>query len=117
MGKGFPRLVQMHEKYGKNGLVILTVTVDDPKDAAARAAVEKFLAKKSYPFRTMNLDGDQEKLPTLDFGGGVPGVFVFDRDNRYVKKLPLYDRDRKETVEEFDYDLIEKAVAGALQKK
>src|SRR4051812_661308 len=113
MGHGFPRLVQMHEKYGKDGLVVLTVTVDDPKDAAARTVVENFLAKKTYPFRTLNLDADVEKLPTLDFGGGVPGAFVFNRDNRYVKKLPLYDRVKKQELEEFDYDAIEKTVAEA----
>jgi hypothetical protein len=107
----------MHDKYAKQGLVILTVTIDNPKNAAARADVEKFLAKKVPPFRTLNLDADPEKLPPpVNFGGEVPAGFVFNRDNRYVKKLPLFDA-KGEPTEFFDYDVMEKAVSEALQKK
>jgi hypothetical protein len=116
MGEGIPRLVKMHEKYGKDGLVILTVTLDSPKDAEARAKVEQFLAKKKPPFRTVNLDAEPDKLPTtLDFGGGVPGAFVFNRANRYIKKVPLVKGDK--TLEDLDYGVLEKAAIGALEKK
>jgi hypothetical protein len=109
MGEGFPHLVEMQKKYGPENLVVLTVTLDNPKDAEARAVVEKHLAKKAWPFRTVNLDADPEKLPaTLDFGGGVPGAFVFNRDNRYVKKA---------MADGFSYDTVEKAVAEAVKKK
>ena len=111
----------MHDKYGKDGLVILTVTLDDPKDAKARASVERFLATKLFkgrtpPFRTLNLDADPEKLPpTLNFNG-FPGAFVFNRENRYVKKLPLLDA-RGEPIEEFSEAAMEKAALEALKGK
>jgi hypothetical protein len=105
----------MHDKYGKDGLVILTVTLDDPKDATARASVERYLGrtlakgKKELPFRTLNLDVDPTKLPpTVNFGGGSPGVFVFNRENRYVKKLQPG---------ESTPEAIEKAISELIKKK
>jgi hypothetical protein len=60
---------------------------------------------------------DPAKLPpTLNFGGAVPGAFVFNRDNRHVKKLPRVDA-KGEPVEDFDYDVIDKVVAEQLLKK
>jgi hypothetical protein len=106
----------MHERYAKDGLVILTVTLDDPKDAKTRASSEGFLAKVKPPFKTLNLDATPEKLPpTLNFNG-FPGAFVFNRQNRYVKKLPLIDA-KGEPIEEFDYDVLTKAATTALEKK
>ncbi len=106
----------MHEKYGKDGLVILTVTLDDPKDAKTRALSEGFLAKVKPPFRTLNLNATPEKLPpTLNFNG-FPGAFVFNRQNQYVKKLPLIDP-KGEPIEDFDYDVLMKAAITALDKK
>ena len=67
-------------------------------------------------FRSFALDLSPEKHPsTLQFGG-VPGVFVFNRDNRYVMKLPVLDA-KGNTIEEFDYATIEKVVAEQIQKK
>jgi hypothetical protein len=104
----------MLDKYGKDGLVILGVTLDDPKDATARKNVVEYLQKRKVPFDNVNLESPRPK--TLDFGGFVPGAFVFNRDNHHVKKLPRID-DKGEPVEEFDYDVIEKIVADLLRKK
>ena len=35
----------MHDKYGKDGLVVYSVLLDDPKDAGLRATGDKYLAK------------------------------------------------------------------------
>lgn len=113
----------MHDKHAKDGLVILTVTMDlasrtDKDRAEGRAAVEKYLADKKPPFRTVNLDiVDPMKPPaSLNFGGEVPGAFVFNRDGNYVLKLPLVD-DKGDSVKEFDYDAVDKAALEALKKK
>src|SRR5438093_274023 len=111
----------MHDKYAKDGLVVLTVTLDDPKDVKARASVEKFLGTRLFkgrkpPFRTLNLDANPDRLPpTLNFNG-FPGAFVFNRENRYVKKLPLLDAEGQ-PLEEFSEDAFEKAALEALKKK
>jgi hypothetical protein len=107
----------MLDKYGKEGLVVLGVTLDDSKDEAARKGVIAYLQKQKVPFTNVNLQGTAETRPkTLDFGVGVPAAFVFNRDNRYVKKLPRVDA-KGEPVEDFDYDVIEKLVAELVRKK
>ena len=105
----------MHNKHARDGLVILTVTLDDPTDAKARASVESYLnnklfkATKALPFRTLNLDVDPEKRPAPVNFTGSPGVFVFNRDNRYIERL---DSDKAG-----DPKVIDKLVAEALKKK
>jgi hypothetical protein len=109
----------MLNKYGKDGLAVIGVTLDDPKDAQARARAAKFLEKQKVPFRNVALDAPPEKRPApLQFitKSGVPGVFVFNRDNRHVKKLPVLDA-KDEPVEEVKEDVIEKVVAEQIKKK
>ena len=107
----------MHDKYGKDGLVILTVTLDNPRDAKVRASVERYLGRlfkdRKAPFRTLNLDANPDRLPpTLNFNG-FPGAFVFNRANRYVKKLPLLDAEGQ-PLEEFSEDAFEKAALACI---
>jgi hypothetical protein len=112
----------MHEKYGKDGLVVLTVTMDEATEdtqeerAQHRKSVETFLTKAKLPFRTYNLDFDPKKPPpTLAFTSGVPRVFVFNRDNQYLLRLPVVDKDR-EVVTDVTEAAIEKAIAEAVKK-
>ena len=98
--KGIPHLVKMHEKHAKDGLVILSVTMDDSEDEKERAKfredTNKYLADKKPPFPTYDLDFDRKKPPatlTGDEFSGNPRVFVFNRDNQYALKelAPDYD--------------------------
>src|SRR5262249_50298807 len=123
MDEGIPHLVKMHDKYGKDGLVILTVTMDEDADASAeeraanRAKVSKYLAQKKLPFPTYDLNFDPKKPPsTLTFSDGVPRVFVFNRDNQYSLRLPVLN-DKREVVKEVEPDAIEKAIVEAVKKK
>jgi hypothetical protein len=109
----------MLDKYGKDGLVVIGVTLDGPKETKARESAAAYLDKQKVPFRNVALDVPPEKLPAnLAFivKSGVPGAFVFNRDNRYVKKLPLLDA-KDEPIEEMDYDVVEKVVAEQIKKK
>lgn len=106
----------MHEKYGKDGLEVLTVITDDPKEARSSANARKFLAEKlKVKFRSVQVD-----INTFDFDKkinslGVPAAFLFNRDNLWVNRWPSFD-DKGMVVEEVDYDLIEKAVSGQMKK-
>jgi hypothetical protein len=119
MTKGIPHLVEMHDKHGKDGLVVFTVTLDSPTDVKARQKVEAYLAKRKLPFRTMNLDQQDPKKPplTLDFGGGVPGVFVFNRDNRHVLKLPQLATPTNSEEKAYDLDVLHAAIEAEMKKK
>jgi hypothetical protein len=107
----------MLDKHGKQGLVVFGVTLDDPTDEKARQSILRYLEKKKITFQNYHLDADPKKRPrTLDFGGGVPGAFVFNRANQHVKKLPRLDA-KGEPVEDFDYDKIDKAILEELSRK
>jgi hypothetical protein len=106
-------------KYGKDGLAVLGVTLDNPKEIKAHESVRTWLAQKKVPFRNVVLDVDPDKRPPSLRAVtqiGVPGAFVFNRSGQYVKKLPLIDA-KDEPVEEMDYDTIEKVVAGEIKKR
>jgi hypothetical protein len=109
----------MLDKYGKDGLAVIGVTLDAPKETKARENAAKFLEKLKVPFRNFALDVPEDKRPApLGFisKAGVPGVFVFNRDNRYVKKLPVLDA-KDEPIEPVDPAVIEKIIAEQIKKK
>jgi hypothetical protein len=79
----------MQKKHAGDGLVIVSVTLDEVPDAKERAEYVKktndFLAGKKLPFPTYDLDFDRDKPPAaLGFAPGSPRVFVFNRDNQHV---------------------------------
>ncbi len=99
----------MHRKYAGRGLVAVSVSLDDPKDAdwpKVRPKVDDFLRQKDAAFANFVLDARddewQEKLKI----NGPPCVYVFNRDNHIVLKQ----------VEKVDYAAIEKTVEGLLQQ-
>ena len=105
----------MHEKYGKDGLVVYSVLLDDPKDAGLRATGDKYLAKIKVPFPIVYLD-----MPPAEWSkklrlNAYPGAFVFNRANKYVKKMP--ETNDKGDQDEVDYDVIEKIVQSLLKEK
>jgi hypothetical protein len=107
--KEFPHLVQMHKKYGPEGFVAVSVSLDNAKDKEVVDEVNKFLRKKEAAGMTNLIAEDnaadwyeKDKLNA----GGLPLVFVFDRDNRRVKKL----------ADKVDYKEIEAEVVRLLKK-
>jgi hypothetical protein len=105
----------MHEKYGSDGLVVLGVLLDDPTDDRLRADGLKYLGKVKPPFENVYLDAPPEVWQKKLRLTGYPGVYVFNRDNHHVKKLPVLD-DKGEEKEEVDYDVVEKVVANLMKK-
>ncbi|MBX9679916.1 MAG: TlpA family protein disulfide reductase [Gemmataceae bacterium] len=76
----FPHVVELQRKYAKDGLVILTVTLDaveDQEDALKR------LIQKKVPLTNFLLEDAataQQKLRVE----GVPAVYLFDRQGRWT---------------------------------
>jgi hypothetical protein len=102
----------MHEKYGRDGLVALSVCVDDlhnPNDPPeeTRKRVLDFLRKKKATFTNVILDDSPEKTFAKLGIRAVPCIYVFNQDNRFVLKLG----------EEKDpYTIVEKTVRELLKK-
>ncbi|MHB1423632.1 MAG: TlpA family protein disulfide reductase [Gemmataceae bacterium] len=97
----------MHKKYGAEGFVAISVSLDDPKDADARARVNAFLKKMEAAGMTNLIAEDNNEDAWYDKlkAGGLPLVYIFDRDNRRVKKIV-----------DVDYKAIEAEVAKLLKK-
>jgi thiol-disulfide isomerase/thioredoxin len=105
----FPHLVEMHHKYAARGLGVVSLTLDDPTDARAVAAAEKFLQEKQAVFTNVLLDEN--------FGDGydrlnintIPAVFLFDPEGRELKRFTMDDPDNQ-----FTYEQVEKEIAARL---
>ncbi len=77
----------MHKKYGPDGFVAVSVSLDNPANADDRARVNAFLQKKEATTTNVIAEGDTDDWYKKLQAGALPLVFVFDRDNRRVKKL------------------------------
>ena len=99
----------MQNKYGKDGVVAMSVSLDDPNEKDNKDKVLKFLENQKATFSNYILDEKpelwQEKLK-ID---AVPALFVFDRDNRIALKLPSGD-------DPVNYKIVEKKVQELLKK-
>jgi thiol-disulfide isomerase/thioredoxin len=80
--KKFPHLVEMAKKYADDGLVVVSVSLDNPTLKDKNLA---FLQKQKATFTNLILDEPialwQEKLQAVT----LPLVFVFNREGRYQK--------------------------------
>jgi hypothetical protein len=77
----------MHKKYGPEGFAAVSVNLGDPADPETRARVHAFLKKKEANMTNVIALGDPDDWYKALDAGALPLVYVFDRDNRRVKKL------------------------------
>jgi hypothetical protein len=96
----------MHRKFGKQGLVAISVSVDDVNDKEAVDEVKKFLRERKATMANYLLDEApevwQKKLNTE----AIPCIFVFNRSGKVEQKYL-----------EARHDLVEKLVERLLQQK
>ena len=99
----------MQRKYAKDGLVAVSVSLDDPADKDAPERIIKFLKAKNAEFTNLLLDepaeqwGEQLKIDL------PPAVFVFDRDGRIARKFEGQKQAKyEENIEPFVKDLLKK---------
>ena len=97
--RSFPWMAEMHDKYGKDGLVIVAVNMDaKAEDAGA------FLKEFSPPFE-IAYDPDGTLARNFDVTA-MPSSYLFDRDGNLVvrhlgfkvKKQPEYESHLKEVL-------------------
>jgi thiol-disulfide isomerase/thioredoxin len=107
--KEFPRLVKLHEKHAKDGLVCMSLCVDNQED---KPAALKFLKARQATFTNYFFEEGAKVWQEHFKIGGVPGVFIWDRAGNQAARYDLDDPER-----EFAYDQVEKKVAELLQQK
>jgi thiol-disulfide isomerase/thioredoxin len=104
--ENFPHLVEMHRKYAGKGLAVMSLSLDDPTDAKARAAAEEFLKEKKAIFTNVLLNEE--------FGDGfdklaisaIPAVFLFGPDGKEWKRFTMDDPNHQFTYEEVEKDVV-----------
>jgi hypothetical protein len=75
----------LHEKYSKDGLVCLSVSLDDPREKGKLARVQKFLEARKASFTNVILDEDQEFWQKKFNFFGPPCVYVFNQEGKWVR--------------------------------
>jgi thiol-disulfide isomerase/thioredoxin len=80
----FPHLLELHQKYGTQGLTCLSVSVDLPE---GKAGALKFLVGKNATIPNFWLDEPEEVWQNRWDINGPPLVFVFDRQGRRAGKF------------------------------
>lgn len=108
----------MHNKYAKDGFQVISVLIDNAKETKAIASARGFLRDKlKVPFPNAHVDGTTFDFDRKITGEGVPGVFVFNREGKWVQKYPTLSPDGMKVIQQVDYDVIEKQVGELLKKK
>ena len=103
----FPNLVKMHRERAKNGVVCMSVTVDDADD---KAAALKFLQKEQAAFENFLIDEPAEAYQKHYDFGAVPLILVYGKDGKLVKK---FNATNKETA--FTYKDVRQVVESLLK--
>lgn len=108
--ENFPHVLEMHEKYGKKGLSVISLSLDDADKPKKVAEALDFLKSKNALIANYVLD------ETADDGfeklniGAIPAVFVFGPGGEEIKRFTLDDVNNRFTyaqVEEFVKDYLE----------
>lgn len=94
----------MHNKYAKDGLVCISVSVDEAENGPKALA---FLNKQQATFTNFLVDEPTEVWQKRLDVGYPPSVIVYDRDGKRVKRFTAEDS--------FTYEDVEKVVVPLLE--
>jgi peroxiredoxin len=98
----------MQRKYGKDGFVAVSVSIDNPKDQAATEAALQFLRSKNAEFTNLLLDEPFETWSEKLNSTLTPFIFVFDRDGRLAAKFEGKKANYDDEVEPKVIELLKK---------
>jgi thiol-disulfide isomerase/thioredoxin len=107
--QGFPHLVDLQRRYAGQGVVCVTVSLDQtPRREAALA----FLKAQNAALPNYRLSEPSENWEARLGVSGIPAVFVFDRDGSRVGKF-----DSSDAKLAFTHDNVEALVKDLLANK
>jgi thiol-disulfide isomerase/thioredoxin len=110
--ENFPHVIEMHRKYAKKGLAVISLSLDDPTSKHAIAEAEKFLKEKKSVVTNVLLEEEFgvgfEKLGIST----IPAVFLYSPSGKELKRFTMDDPNNQ-----FTYDEVEKAVVALLDGK
>jgi thiol-disulfide isomerase/thioredoxin len=106
--KAFPDLVKMHQRFAKDGLVCVSVSVDPTEK---KEAAKEFLKSQSAAFPNYLLAEKPAVWQDKWDINGPPALLVFNRKNQRVAKFDSNDPDKTYTHED-----VEKVVRQLLDE-
>ena len=77
----------MHKTLSKEKFTAISVSLDDPKDAAAKEKVLKFLQSQQATLANLILDEKVEDWQEKLNFDGPPCVFVFNQEGKVAKQF------------------------------
>jgi len=86
--KEFPNLVKLHDRYSKEGLVCMSVSIDSEENDPSSLA---FLKSKGATFSNFRMEKPEELTSRWRFSY-IPAVFVFDQKGKrysYISGDPI----------------------------
>jgi thiol-disulfide isomerase/thioredoxin len=104
----FPRLVKLHRDYADQGVICVSVSVDDPEQ---RDLVLKYLKSKKATITNFLLDEDPSVWQDKWDITAIPAVFVYGVDGKIAAKF-----DHNEPQSDFTYDDVEDTVDELLKR-
>lgn len=109
--KAFPHIVDLHKKLEKEGLVVVSVALDDLKETPeAKDNVLRFLKAKGATFTNLILDEPLELWQQKLHFVGPPSYFVFNRQGKWTHF-------RSEGVSEIDYAGMDRLILELVKSK
>ena len=82
----FRHIVELHARYAGRGLAVVSVSVDPPDDADARAAARDFLVGIQARFRNVILTDPADVWQGKWKTDGPPLLFLFDKNGRLARR-------------------------------
>jgi thiol-disulfide isomerase/thioredoxin len=108
--KGFPHIVAMHKKHAREGLAVVSVSLDPVDDPRSRDNALKFLIKVGAEFTNLYLEEPAEFWQKRLGFPGPPCYFVFSRQGQWTKFEAGDDAP-------VDYQAMEKFIVERLGEK
>ena len=81
-----PHVIELHKKYGKQGLSVITVSVDQAGDSEAMANARQFLGQYRAETRNVHLKDPVALWASKWKTSSVPLMFLFDQQGRLVER-------------------------------
>ena len=98
----------MHRKYAADGFLMISVSLDEPKESTKKAKVLKFLEAQKADFPNLILSDSAEVWQKNLKIDGPPCIYVFNRAGQWEKKYDdKIDQHLKE-IEGLVRDLLKK---------
>jgi len=109
--KQFPHTVELAHKYADKGLVVISVSFDDPDE---EVEVRKFLGERGANFQNLQSKVDaQQAIDDFEIdNGAIPNYWIYDREGKIVNRFSPSDPTVK-----FRSEDIDAAIEALLKKK